>query len=48
MAVLLHTGAIGSVCDNVMTVLLYAGDTKFSWMIVLLCVSVCDDCPLSC
>jgi len=27
MAVLLHTGAIGSVCDNVMTVLLYAGDT---------------------
>jgi hypothetical protein len=26
MAVLLCTGAMGSVCDNVMTVLLYAGD----------------------
>lgn len=27
MDVLLHTGASGSVCDNVVTVLLYAGDT---------------------
>lgn len=27
MAVLLHTGAMESVCDIVMTVLLYAGDT---------------------
>lgn len=48
MAVLLHTGAIGSVCDNVMTVLLYAGDTLsfHGWLSCY--VSACDDCPLSC
>lgn len=37
MAVMLHTGAIGNVCDNVMTLLLYAGDV----------LSVKDDCPVT-